>query len=229
MYRRNHRNQQRERILGLRQPLLSVRPLWLDLQSSRFTLAHCQKGLIPLWRRKVIVDDVRWREVSGSGITYSSDDPAQANLEAQGFSLLFLSCRCRTRTAKSLQVVTSCGFLTTEEKECSGCFGWSLTARHPVQSYLWECWCQKQFRLPENRCTSSSQSRLSLENLSYHPFSTLTWCTSVDPIKSRAGAFYNACTFVKQKEACLSTHLVTGPRPQLLSWLLSASLRFWQL
>lgn len=123
---------------------------YLDSGSPFFPYAHSgsisSRAVSPLlivrrasshWKRRVIVDDVRWREVSrrnwrwgSSGITYSSDDPAQANFEAQGFSLLFLSCRCRTRTVKSLQV----GFATTEEKEHFGTRLWLFWVEYNCKS-----------------------------------------------------------------------------------------------
>lgn len=116
IFTRHAPTQPKKRILVFRDTLPSIGPLWFNLQSSRFTLAHRHDGLIPLWETKDQMMTYCETETSletqnkkKNIITHSSDDSAQASFEAQWFSLPFLSCRCRERRG---QVQTRRSFKT---------------------------------------------------------------------------------------------------------------------
>lgn len=60
IFTRHAPTQPKKRILVFRDTLPSIGPLWFNLQSSRFTLAHRHDGLIPLWETK---DQCWWHTV----------------------------------------------------------------------------------------------------------------------------------------------------------------------
>jgi len=105
-------------------------------------------------------------------ISYPSDDPAHANLEAQRLGLLLLPGGCRLRRR----------WMSEEKPSMTGIWQ-GLCGR---VAYLWGCWCRRRCRPPGSLCTSSSRSHPSWGSLPCLLSSALTWSTWADPLRSKA-------------------------------------------
>lgn len=150
---------QQERILGVWQAFLSVRPLWFNFQPCSFPLAHGQKGFVPLWRQRVTDRSVKepWINREKANVPLWSLSPSRLWSSAAWSASSSLPLRKR-------------------ESSDDGAASDSGKVKARSSWYLRGCWYRRQSRPPGCPCTSSSPCRPSSGCWSCHLFSGWIWC-----------------------------------------------------